>query len=45
MRFFFLDIESDDDDSDESDDEELRSRFTSGSCFLIRFELSPDQVI
>ena len=45
MRFFFLALDPDDDDSDESDDDGSGSGFTSGSCFLLRFELSTDQVI
>ena len=43
--FFFLALESDDDDSDESDDDSSGSRFTSGSWFLPRFEISIDRVI
>ena len=45
MRFFFLALLSDDDDSDESDEDGSGSRFTSGSCFFPRFELSTDHVI
>ena len=45
VRFFFLALKSDDDNSDESDDDGSGSRFTSGPCFSLRFELSTDQVI
>ena len=45
MRFFLLALEFDDDDSDESDDDGSGSRFTSGSCFSLSFELSTDRVI
>ena len=37
--------ESDDDESDESDDDRSGSRFTSGSCFSLRFELFTDRDI
>ena len=43
--FFFFALESDEDESDESDDGSSGSRFTSGSGFLLRFELSTDRVI
>ena len=45
MRFFFLALESDDDDSEELDDDGSGSGFTSGSLFLLCFELSIDRVI
>ena len=45
IDFLFSGAESDDDESDKSDDDGSGSRFTSGSCFLLRFELSTDQVI
>ena len=45
VHFLFLALESDDDKSDKSDDEGSGSRFTSGSCFLLSFELSTDRVI
>ena len=45
VRFFFLALESNDDDFDKSYDAGSGSRFTSGSCFLLCFELYLDQVI
>ena len=41
----FFALEYDDNDSGESDDNGSGSRFTSGSCFLLCFELSVDRVI
>ena len=45
LIFFFFGADSDDDEFDESDDNGSGSRFTSGSFFLLRFEVSVDQVI
>ena len=45
VRFFYLALESDDDDSDESNDDGSGFMFTSGSSFLLCFELSTDRVI
>ena len=39
LLFFLLGAESDDDESDESYDDGSGSRFTLGSCFLIRAEV------
>ena len=45
LLFFFFGAESDDDESDESDDDGSGSRFTSGSCLLLRVELFSDRLI